>query len=119
MPTHVSPVQRLAVLAAALEAVARAAADADADGLSACESPLAAAAAALPAPADMVGVNATAVRREMQRIQFALARCRAIGRATTEMIVTTLAAQGKAPGYLPAGVAAPTPRIPGRVEVRA
>jgi len=119
MTTDESPVQRLSAVALALETVAAAAAAADADELRACEERLRQAVGAMPTPDDFVGVSRTATRAQLQRITFALARCRAIGRATHELIATTLAAQGKAPGYLPQGVGAPAPRIAGSVEVRA
>ena len=80
MTTDESPVQRLSAVALALETVAAAAAAADADELRACEERLSQAVGAMPTPDDFVGVSRTATRAQLQRITFALARCRAIGR---------------------------------------
>jgi hypothetical protein len=110
-------VPRLALVAAALEAVARATTSADAEALAACEPSLEAALAQMPKPADMEMVRSTAVDEQLQRIQHALTRCRTIGRATTDLVTASLSAQGVAHSYLPTGVGVPPPRL-GRLEVR-
>ncbi len=117
MSSDVSPVDRLRAIADALDAVASAAAAADTDRLSVCEHALGTAAAAMPGPDDLASQPLTLVREQVLRIRFALERCRAIGRATSELITTTLSAQGMAPGYLPAGVGAQAPRV-GQLEAR-
>jgi len=113
-----SPLQRLQAVADALDAVADAAAAADTTRLSACEDALGVVTAAMPSPDDLSGADTSAVRDQVQRIRFALDRCRAIGRAANELITTTLAAQGKAPAYLPSGVGVQAPRISGQLEAR-
>ncbi|MFN7914050.1 MAG: hypothetical protein U0Q55_01830 [Vicinamibacterales bacterium] len=110
-------VVRLTALADALEAVAKATASANPDALAACEEPLASALSHVPAAADLAKADAEAVRLLARRIRTALFRCRTLGRATTDLIVTSLSAQGMAPGYGPAGVGVPAPRL-GRLEVR-
>ena len=110
-------VVRLAALATALEAVARATSSANADALASCEASLEAALSRVPSPADLRGSEPEEVRQLVRRIQAALFRCRTLGRATTDLIAASLSAQGVAPGYLPAGVGAPAPRL-GRLEVR-
>lgn len=110
-------VARLTALAAALEAVAHATASANPDALAACEEPLASALSRVPAPADVAAADPEVVRHLVRRIRTVLFRCRTLGRATTDLIVTSLSAQGVAPGYLPAGVGVPAPRL-GRLDVR-
>ncbi|MFN7980602.1 MAG: hypothetical protein U0Q11_01975 [Vicinamibacterales bacterium] len=118
MTSAESPIQRLQSVADALDAVADAAAAADTTRLSACEDVLGAATAAMPTPEELSGADIAAVRNQVQRIRFAMDRCRAIGRAANELITTTLSAQGKAPAYLPSGVGAQASRISGQVEAR-
>lgn len=118
MTSAESPLQRLQSVADALDAVADAAAAADTARLSACEDVLGTAAAAVPTPDELADIDIVAVRNQLQRIRFAVDRCRAIGRAANELITTTLAAQGKAPAYLPSGVGAQAPRISGQLEAR-
>lgn len=110
-------VVRLTALATALEAVAQATASANPDALAACEEPLASALARTPAPGELSASDPHTVRELVRRVATALFRCRTVGRATTELIMTSLSAQGVAPGYLPAGLGAPAPRL-GRLEVR-
>lgn len=117
MATAPSPLERLAAVGAALEAVADAAALADTDKLGDCESDLAASIAAIPSADDLSRVDVVLVRAQFLRIQRSLARCRAIGSATTELISVTLSAQGMTHGYLPSGVGAPTPKL-ARLEAR-
>ena len=117
MATASSPLERLAAVGAALDAVADAAVLADTHMLGHCESSLAAAVASMPTPDDLSGVDIKVVRSHLDRIKHALARCRAIGSATSELINITLSAQGMTHGYLPAGVGAPAPRL-GRLEAR-
>ena len=117
MATPLSPLERLAAVGAALDAVADAAVLADADRLGNCESGLAAAVASMPTAVDLSGAAVHDVRLQLRRIKHSLERCRAIGSATAELINVTLSAQGMTHGYLPAGVGAPTPRL-GRLEAR-
>ena len=117
MVTVQPPVERLASLGAALDAVADAALRADSDALGVCEGALAAATALMPTADELSGVDVATLRGHLQHIKDALSRCRAIGSATSELVTVTLAAQGMAPGYLPAGVGAPAPRL-GRLEAR-
>ena len=119
MTSAESPLQRLQAVADALDAVADAAAAADTARLSACEDALGAATAAMPSPDDLSETDILAIRDQVQRIRYAMDRCRAIGRAANELITTTLNAQGKAPAYLPTGVGAQAPRISGQLEARA
>ena len=109
-------VARLAALAAALEAVAAATASANPDALAACEAPLEAALAHVPLPGELAPRD-PAMAAHLRRIQAALARCRTLGHATTDLIRVSLSAQGVAAGYRPAGIGAPSPRL-GRLEVR-
>jgi hypothetical protein len=110
-------VARLASLAAALEDVARAAVHANPDALAVCEAPLELALASAPAASELAGSDPSVVADQLRRIQHAVSLCRSLGRAATELIAASLSAQGVAPGYLPAGVGAPAPRL-GRLEVR-
>ena len=112
-----SAVARLAAIATALEAVAAALRSANPDALSACEPPLEAALSRVPTPSDLAGCPAGALTTELHRIQSALERCRTLGRATAELVTSSLSAQGIVPGYGPVGVGAPVPRL-GRLEVR-
>ena len=117
MATALSPLERLAAVGAALDAVADAAVLADTDRLGNCESGLAAAVVSMPSADDVSGAAIDDVRLQLRRIKHSLERCRAIGSATAELINVTLSAQGMTHGYLPAGVGAPTPRL-GRLEAR-
>ena len=118
MATALSPLERLAAVGAALDAVADAAVLADTDMLGNCESGLAAAIASMPTADDLSGADIDVVRSRLRRIKHSLERCRAIGSATSELINVTLSAQGMTHGYLPAGVGVPAPRL-GRLEARA
>lgn len=109
--------RRLRDLADALEAVAAAVASADAAHLDACERPLEQSLAQIPAASQISATDAPDVRRLLLHVERTLARCRAIGTATTELVVTSLAAQGVAHGYKPAGAGAPVQRM-GRMGVR-
>ncbi|MGE3957537.1 MAG: hypothetical protein AB7H96_12525 [Vicinamibacterales bacterium] len=117
MPDDDRGVAQLAALAETLERVAGATASANPDALASCEASLEATLSHVPTPADLTGADPEQVRQLVRRIQSALFRCRALGRATTDLITASLSAQGVAPGYLPAGVGAPAPRL-GRLEVR-
>lgn len=108
---------RLRDLAAALESVAEATASADPVRLDACEAPLEHAISNLPPASQFSPHDAADVRQLTQRIESALNRCRAVGAAITELVAVSLAAQGVAPGYKPAGAGAPAPRM-GRMGVR-
>lgn len=110
-------VARLDAIATALEAVAAAMSSANADALRACEAPLDAALSHVPTPSDLAGRPAAVLAPSLRRIQSALARCRTLGRATAELVTSSLSAQGIVPGYAPAGVGGPAPRL-GRLEVR-
>jgi hypothetical protein len=111
------PVARLRAVAEALEEVAAALSSADADRLDACEGPLDAAVASMPAPAELSMSDSAVIRPTLVRIREALALCRALGAATTELAMVSLSAQGMAPGYLPAGLGVPAPRQ-SRLEAR-
>ncbi|MBS1818553.1 MAG: hypothetical protein JSU08_11530 [Acidobacteria bacterium] len=110
-------VARLHALAAVLERVADATAGANPDALASCEASLEATLTHVPSAVDLAGADADAVRSALRRIHEALFRCRALGRATTDLVTLSLAAQGMAPGYRPAGIGASAPRH-GRLEVR-
>lgn len=109
--------RRLRELADALESVAAASVSADPARLDACELPLEQALAHIPAVSQISATDASAARHLLLRVEWALARCRAIGSATTELVVTSLAAQGVAHGYKPAGAVVPVQRM-GRMGVR-
>lgn len=109
--------RRLRDLAEALESVAEATVSADPTRLDACETPLEQALVHLPPPAQFSSTDVADVRRLLRRIEQALTRCRAIGTATTELVLTSLAAQGVAHGYKPAGAGTPAQRM-GRMGVR-
>ena len=109
--------RRLHDRAAALESVAAATASGDPSRLDECEAPLEHALTDLPPASQFSPHDAADVRRLVRRIEFALNRCRAVGAATTELVVASLAAQGVAHGYKPAGAGAPAPRM-GRMGVR-
>lgn len=116
--SHADPaVARLEQLASALESLAQALASANPDALAACEAPLEAAMSHVPTPAELAGDPTPLVAGHLHRVQQALGRCRSLGRATTDLITASLSAQGVAPGYQPAGVGVPGPRL-GRLEVR-
>ena len=116
--SHADPaVARLEQLASALEVLAQALASANPDALAACEAPLEAAMSHVPTPAELAGEPTLLVAGHLLRVQQALVRCRGLGRVTTDVITVSLSAQGVAPGYHPAGVGVPGPRL-GRLEVR-
>lgn len=117
MSYAVAAVARLELLASALENLALALASANPDSLAACEAPLEAATSHVPAPAELADAPAPVVAGHLHRVQQALARCRSLGRATTDLITASLSAQGVAPGYQPVRVGVPGPRL-GRLEVR-
>ena len=118
MTEQPSAVARLASLANALEAVATAAASARPEELAACESPLQSALDSTPDAAELATETRADVLSELRRITLALQRCRRVGHAITELVTASLAAQGLAPGYAPAGAASQAPRL-SRLEVRA
>lgn len=116
--SHADPaVARLEQLASALEVLAQALASANPDALAACEAPLEAAMAHVPTPAELAGEPIPLVAGHLRRVQQALVRCRGLGRVTSDVITASLSAQGVAPGYHPAGVGVPGPRL-GRLGVR-
>lgn len=108
---------RLAAVADALEQLAFAVASARADTIAACEAPLEAAVADLPAATELARSTPADVHAQLQRIQLAMRRCRRIGHALGEVVTASLAAQGAAPAYAPAGAATVAPRF-GRIEAR-
>jgi hypothetical protein len=113
-----NPLARLAALASALDVVATAASAANSEALAASESVLADAVAGMPAAVELSGCLPDELMLQLRRIQLALQRCRRVGAALTELVTASLAAQGMAPAYAPAGAAGHSPRL-GRLEVRA
>lgn len=109
--------RRLRELAEALESVAAATVSADPARLDACELPLERALVNIPPSSAFSATDGADVRRLIRRVEQALTRCRTIGTATTELVVASLAAQGVAHGYKPAGAGTPAPRM-GRMGVR-
>ncbi len=109
---------RVAHLTRVLGSLGDALAAADIDAVTAAESELEAAVSAFPHPLQAEADDPAALIPELRQAQRMLERCRAIGRASADLITASLAAQGVAPGYQPAGNAPAAPRL-GRVRVRA
>lgn len=109
--------QRVAQLTRALVSLGDALVRVDTDGLIAAEAALEDAVSALPHPLMAAAGDTSALAVELRDALRSLDRCRAIGRASSDLITTSLAAQGVASGYHPAGNAAAAPRL-GRVRAR-
>lgn len=85
----------------ALEEAAGALAAADLDGLLNGEARLELAAAQAPALSDLVALDRTALRRELERTRSALLRCQRLGDMLNDFVRLTFDAQGRRPAYGP------------------
>lgn len=92
-------VERTRRLRLALEDAAGSLKSADLEGLLRSEGTLELALKSLEVPAALAREDRRAMREELQAVRRVLQRCRRLGAALGDVVLTTLDAQGRAPQY--------------------